>query len=528
MKKIYYGDNIVTMENKLYSQAVLIDNNKISATGDYNDIIKLKDKDTIVIDLCQKCLMPSFIDSHSHITALAQTSLTADLSNAKNYDDIINILKDFKDKNNLSNNDYLIGFGYDHNFLKEKTHPTKEVLDKVSSEIPILITHKSGHMGVTNSLGLKLLNIDENTKDPGGGKIGRLSGTNTPNGYLEETAFTNNSKKFDNFSMDKIIKAMKKAERIYLSYGITTAQDGITREKEFEILKTMSERNKLDIDIVSYIDIKNNKNILEKHKEYLKYINHYKIGGYKLFLDGSPQGKTAWLSEPYNGEKEYKGYPIYKDKEVKNFIKTALNENIQLITHCNGDAAAEQLIKSFEALNPKNDIRPVMIHAQTIREDQIRRMKKYNMIPSFFVDHIYYWGDIHLINLGSRAYKISPIKMAIKNDLIYTIHEDTPVLNPNIFESILIGVNRTTKNGVTLGSEERITILEGLKAVTINAAYSYFEEDTKGSIKEGKFADLVILDKNPLKICNPEDLKEIKILETIKEGKTLYKNNQNF
>ncbi|WP_341271241.1 amidohydrolase [Anaerofustis stercorihominis] len=268
--------------------------------------------------------------------------------------------------------------------------------------------------------------------------------------------------------------------------------------------------------------------MLEKHKEYLKYINHYKIGGYKLFLDGSPQGKTAWLSEPYNGEKEYKGYPIYNDEEVKSVIKTALNENIQLITHCNGDAAAEQLIKSFEDLNPKNDIRPVMIHAQTIREDQIRRMKKYNMIPSFFVDHIYYWGDIHLINLGSRAYKISPIKTAIKIDLIYTIHEDTPVLNPDIFESIWIGVNRTTKNGVTLGSDERITILEGLKAVTINAAYSYFEEDTKGSIKEGKFADLVILDKNPLKICNPDNLKEIKILETIKEGKTLYKNNQNF
>ncbi|MCR2032965.1 amidohydrolase [Anaerofustis stercorihominis] len=525
MKKIYYGENIVTMEDELYTQAVLIDNNKISAIGNYNDIIKLKDDDTKVIDLKEKCLMPSFIDSHSHITALAQTLLTADLSNAKNFDDIINILKDFKEKNNLNSNNYLIGFGYDHNFLEERKHPTKEILDKVSNEIPVLITHKSGHMGVTNSLGLKLLNIDENTKAPDGGKIGRTDITNKPNGYLEETAFTNNSKKFDNFSMDKIIEAIKKAENIYLSYGITTAQDGITKEKEFSILKTMSENNNLDIDIVSYIDIKNNKNILEQNKDYLNYINHYKIGGYKLFLDGSPQGKTAWLSKPYEGDKEYKGYPIYKDEEVKNFIKTALNENIQIITHCNGDAAAEQFIKSFEALNPKKNIRPVMIHAQTVREDQIKRMKKINMIPSFFVDHVYYWGDIHLKNLGERAYKISPIKTAIKNDLIYTIHEDTPVLYPDILESIWTAATRTTKNGVPLSSDEKITIVEGLKAVTINAAYSYFEEDTKGSIKEGKLADLVILDKNPLKLDNPDELKKIKLLETIKEGKTLYKNN---
>lgn len=523
MKTIFLSNNIITMEDNIHCNAILTENGIIKKVGTKEDILKLKDENTQIKNYEDNCLMPSFIDAHSHITALAKSLLIANLSNAKNFDDIINFLNKYKKENKIKEGEFLIGFGYDHNFLKEKKHPTRDILDKVSKEIPILITHSSGHMGIVNTKALEILNINKDTKDPIGGKIGRENGI--PNGYLEESAFIDNTKKCMNISIEKLMEAIKKAERIYLQYGITTAQDGLTKYEEFSILKEMSKKNMLDIDVVSYVDIKNCKEIIDENKEYLKYHNRYKIGGYKLFLDGSPQGKTAWMSKPYENEKEYRGYPIYKDSEVEHFVDTAIKENIQIITHCNGDSAADQLINAFK--NKKTNIRPVMIHAQTVRKDQLKEMSKIGMIASFFADHIYFFGDIHLKNLGKRAFNISPIKSAIKNNVIYTIHEDTPVVEPNILRSIWITLKRETKNGVILGEEEKISIEEALKAATINAAYSYFEENEKGSIKEGKNADFIILDKNPLKVKNIDEIQNINVLETIKNGKSIYKKINN-
>ena len=273
------------------------------------------------------------------------------------------------------------------------------------------------------------------------------------------------------------------------------------------------------LDIVGYVDIKDNQEIYQQNKAYHQYQNHFKLGGYKLFLDGSPQGKTAWISRPYENSNDYCGYPIYQDKEVENYVNTALKHHVQLITHCNGDMAAKQLLDAFK--NIPTDTRPVMIHCQTLRPDQLPQLKNINMIPSFFVNHIYYWGDIHLKNLGKRAKKISCINSALKHDLIYTFHQDTPVIMPNMLESVWCACKRITKNGIILGKDERVSVYDALKAVTINSAYQYSEEEYKGSIKEGKHADLIILDKNPCKVEIDESL-DINILMTIKNGKIIY------
>ena len=145
------------------------------------------------------------------------------------------------------------------------------------------------------------------------------------------------------------------------------------------------------------------------------------------------------------------------------------------------------------------------------------------MIPSFFVAHVYHWGDIHIKNYGmERASRISLAKSAQDKGIIYTFHQDSPVIEPNMLETIWCAVNRITKNGVLLGNDERISPLDALKAVTKNAAYQYFEEDIKGTLKEGKLADLVILDKNILKV-DPMKIKDIQVVETIKEGETIFK-----
>ena len=517
MKKIYFNGTILTLEDPMYVESMMIEDGKISYLGDFE---KIKNEDAKFIDLQGKTIMPSFIDPHSHIAAYSSTLLIADLSAVKTFNEIIERLNKYKDENKIEEGKWIIGFGYDHNELEEKVHPTKEILDKVSKNIPIMITHKSGHMGVINSKGLEVANIKEKSKTFKEGSYG-IDENGELTGYLEETSFIGVLGGVNNFSIEDLQKALEKAEDIYLSYGITTAQDGLTKQSEFQVLKSMAEKNKLKLDIVSYVDIKENCSILENNKEYSDYNNHYRIGGYKLILDGSPQGKTAWMSKPYENEESYLGYPVYKDEEVEKFVKKAINEKVQLLTHCNGDAASEQLITSYEKVDSKDLYRPVMIHAQTVRKDQIARMKDLSMIPSFFIAHTYYWGDIHIKNLGKRAKNISPARWAIEENLNYTFHQDTPVLLPNMLETIWCACNRKTKNGEILGNQQ-LTVLEALKGVTINAAYQYFEEDKKGSLKVGKIADLAILDKNPLEV-DKDKIREIRVLETIKDGETIFK-----
>ena len=266
---------------------------------------------------------------------------------------------------------------------------------------------------------------------------------------------------------------------------------------------------KLKLDLVSYIELANRQIFFDAfNKSIREYCNHFKIGGYKIFLDGSPQGRTAWMRTPYKGDNKYFGYNTMDDNDVEETIKIAKDTNMQLLAHCNGDKAAEQYINSIKKFEDGiENIRPVMIHAQLLGIDQLSDLKKHNIIPSFFIAHIFYWGDIHIENFGyERASQISPANSALGQDILFTFHQDSPVINPNMFETIWCATTRKTKKGIILGENETISVLDAIKAVTINSAYQYFEENKKGSIKEGKLADLIIVDKNPLEI----DLDEIK------------------
>ncbi|MFS0782784.1 amidohydrolase [Bacillus sp. 1P06AnD] len=526
-EKLFYNGTIITMEKELTTEAVFIKDGIIEKVGTKEYVMKSKSDYTEMIDLKGKTLLPAFIDPHSHLSAFASTLRLVPLNEAISFQDIIQKIKQFKENHPLKPGDWIIGFGYDHNNLEEKSHPDRHVLDKASTDNPILISHASGHMGVLNTSGLREMNITGTSIDPEGGKIGRENDNNDPSGYMEENAFINLSSTLPRPSLEDLCNQMEEAQAIYFSCGIATAQEGIMKDQEFHILKKMADEKRLLIDLIGYVDLKNNHQ-LTKHTEYVKkYQNRFKIGGYKIFLDGSPQGKTAWMSEPYeNSEDGYKGYPAYQNEEVEELIRTALDEDMQLLTHCNGDAAAEQLITSYQKMLDKaqrhTNLRPVMIHAQTVRNDQLDRMEPIGMIPSFFVEHTYFWGDTHIQNLGKeRAFKISPVKSAIDKGLIYTLHQDTPVVPPDMMHTIWSAVNRLTKSGVAIGESEKVTALEAIRGITINAAYQYFEEDKKGSIKEGKLADLIILDKNPLE-TEPMTLKDIQILQTYKEGKSVY------
>ena len=313
----------------------------------------------------------------------------------------------------------------------------------------------------------------------------------------------------------------------YVKYGYTTAQEGRATKDACEVWKKLGTSGDLKIDVVAYPDLQAEMNYMLNEGTQTNYSNHYRTGGIKLSLDGSPQGKTAWLTQPYSSSSDgSKGYPaIANNKEVQRLIDTAFVKKWQILAHCNGDASGDQYLNAIQNSVGKygnEGRRDVMIHAQTARDDQLDLMKELNVIPSFFGMHTYYWGDIHVKNLGKeRAYRISPAATAKKKGMIFTQHHDSPIVYPNSIMILHAVVNRTSRSGQVIGAEERISPYDALRSITTWAAYQHFEEDLKGDLSVGKLADFVVLNKNPLKI-DPSNIKDIKVIQTIKEGELIY------
>ncbi len=530
MAVIYYGGSVVTMENEYdRPEAVLVEKGLIRKVGSLQELTALS-AGAEKRNLQGKCLMPGFIDPHSHVTMNGQMSLFADLSGCRCFEDVVAAMEGYIAENGITEKNVAMGFGYDHNFLEEQTHPDKTVLDRVSKTIPVAIMHVSGHLGCGNSALLAMAGVDENTPDPQGGRFGRMEDGREPSGYFEEAAMMGLQSCLKKVKLN-FGKMLRGFQQVYIEQGVTTVQEGAANKGGLALLKLADLLGKLAVDVVVYPQLPGGEELYQKNPKMVgRYKKHLKLGGYKMILDGSPQGRSAWMSRPYlGGEPDYCGYPWLKDEQAYEFCCRALRENRQILTHCNGDAASQQFLDAYEKAydqsdNPnKADLRPVMIHCQTVRNDQLDRMAALNMIPSIFVGHVYYWGDVHMKNFGpERGHHISPAKDALERGLVINFHQDTPVTKPNMMHSVWAAVNRISRQGQVIGQDQKIGVYDALKAVTINAAYQYFEEQSKGSIREGKRADLVILDRNPLEV-DPMELKDIRVLETIKDGKTIYK-----
>ena len=542
MKQLYYHADVITMEENeqgelITAQAVLTEDGKIKQVGSLEELLGQAGEDCEKIDCQGGTLLPAFLDPHSHITALAQTLSFCDLSGCRSFAEISDRMLRFAQDSGLGEGDFLVAFDYDHNDLQEGRHPDRHLLDRISQEIiqkmpdhfpgnePKLaaaISHASGHMGVLNTAALQQLGVTRTTPDPEGGRIGREE-DGEPSGYLEENAFIQLTAKLPQPSHEQTLRNLERAQEIYWQNGIATIQDGLTKPENWQLLQELAEQGRLKSDVVCYADLRDHRELLRKNPDYCGvYRHHLRMGGYKIFLDGSPQGRTAWVSELYLGGNGECGYPIYSDEQVTTFVEQALEDHQQLLAHCNGDAAAQQYLDACSRAGETAEIRPVMIHAQLLRPDQLPQLKKLGMIPSYFVAHTWFWGDVHRQNLGEeRAQRISPLHSTIEQGIPFTLHQDTPVIPPDMMKTLWCAVNRRSKSGASMGEQERISPAEALKAITVNAAYQYFEEDIKGSIRPGKQADLVLLSANPLQE-DREKLAEIKVLRTISAGEIVY------
>lgn len=542
-EKLFYGGSILTMEGMQpkYVEALLVKDGKIVFVGSKQQAERLANSQVQYINLNNKTLLPSFIDAHSHVNMVGFHQMVANLypmpdGSVSDINSLVNVMNTWKTQNPAvikMMGGWILGNGYDDAQLSEQRHPTASDLDQVSKDQPVMILHQSGHLASVNHKALELLNFNQNTPNPEGGVIRREANSNVPNGVLEESAlFTAIGSIFKDVPPQVMFQIAQKGIDAYVKNGFTTVQEGRADQGTTEMWHALAKQNQLPIDVVSYPDITTSQEYMLKQGSSRQYDQHFRIGGVKISLDGSPQGKTAWLTQPYlippeGKDKNYKGYPAIKDnQQVNQYINLAFKQGWQVLAHANGDAAIDQFIgavKDATLKQGKADRRSVLIHSQTIRDDQLDQLKALDIIPSFFSLHTFYWGDWHRQQtLGeARAARISPTASALKKQLIFTEHHDAPVVPPNSLMMLDATVNRVTRSNSVLGADERVSPYMALKSMTDWAAYQYFEDQHKGTITQGKLADLVILDQNPLTVPSRE-IKNIQVLATYKEGNLIY------
>ncbi len=535
---IYLGGPILTINDKApRAEAVAVADGRILAVGGLDSVMAYKGEDTEMVDLQGKAMLPGFVDSHGHAVMGGLQALSANLlappdGEVKDIASLQDTLRTWMAANSeiIEKAQLIVGFGYDQSQLKELRHPTRDELDAVSAEIPVIIVHQSGHFGVANSKALQLTGTNADSANPPGGII-RKGEDGEPDGVLEENAFFAVLSKLMAGLGEQGLRAFANAgPGLWARFGYTTAQEGRASPAVVEVMKQIAAEGGFKVDVVVYADVMVDREYVKKNVS-ASYTNHLRVGGGKLTIDGSPQGFTAYRDRPYYdpvGEYAsfYKGYAAVTDEQAMDAIDWAFENNIQILTHANGEAASDLLIAAVKDATSKyggEDRRTVLIHGQFLREDQVDSLQALDIFPSVFPMHTFYWGDWHRDHTVGPvlADNISPTGWMRQRGMKFGTHHDAPVAFPDSMRVLDATVTRRTRSGDILGPAQRVDVMTALKAMTIWPAWQHFEEDTKGSIEVGKLADLIILSKDPTAI-DPETLDTIKVLKTIKEGKVIF------
>ncbi|MFV0513374.1 MAG: amidohydrolase [Jhaorihella sp.] len=535
---IYTGGPILTIDDTQPKvEAIAVKDGLILAVGALSDVSAHKGDATEIFDLAGRAMIPGFVDSHGHVVMGGLQALSANLLAPPDGEitDIASLqdtLRAWAEEHAevVDQVKMIIGFGYDNAQLAELRHPTREELDAVSTEYPIMIVHQSGHLGVANSKALELAGIDASSENPDGGVIQR-NADGEPNGVLEEYAFfTVLVPLLSQLGPDGVAAFAKAGAEMWASFGYTTAQDGRASAGIVEALKAIDAAGELPVDVIAFPDVLESKDYIEANAS-KDYTGHVRVGGCKLTIDGSPQGFTALRDRPYydpvgDYPAGYAGYSAVTMEQVQDSVNWCYERGLQVITHANGEGASDMLITAIKVAkeeygDPGN--RPVLIHGQFLREDQVDSFRDLDVFMSLFPMHTYYWGDWHRDHTVGpvNADNISPVGWVRQRGLMFGTHHDAPVAFPDSMRILDATVTRRTRSGDILGPIHRVDVMTALKAMTIWPAWQQFEEDRKGSIEPGKIADLVVLSDDPTAV-DPETLDSLKVMVTIKDGNVVY------
>ena len=535
---IYSGGPILTINDRQpVAEAVAVADGRIIAVGTQQDMAAHRSGKTRQFDLGGRAMLPGFVDSHGHVVFGGIQAMLANLLAPPDgaVTDIASLQSTLKawaaaNSETLDKLNMIVGFGYDNAQLAELRHPTRQDLDIVSKDIPVLVKHQSGNIGEANSKALELAGIDAASEAPAGGVI-RRDANGEPDGVLEEYAFFSVFVPLLNgLGPDGLLAFARAGSDLWARFGYTTAQDGRSSAASVESLRKLGADGGLAIDIVAYPDVLEDRDFIAANVSRV-YADRVRVGGCKLTIDGSPQGFTALRDRPYfapigDYPPGYAGYAAITMEQTLDAVNWCYEHNIQILTHANGEGASDMLIAAIGAAQArygKRDLRPVLIHGQFLREDQVDSYHRLGVFPSVFPMHTFYWGDWHRDHTvgPANADNISPTGWIRQRGMMFGTHHDAPVAFPDSMRVLAATVTRRTRSGDILGPDQRVDVMTALKAMTIWPAWQHFEENVKGSIEPGKIADFVLLSANPAAV-DPETLADLKVLVTIKEDRVIY------
>ena len=537
---IYIGGPIITMSDSTpTAEALAVHDGRILALGSRTAIERAhQGSKTRIVDLEGRALLPGFIDSHSHyfssLSVASQVNVYAPPAGpGRDPASIVAELVKFRAGRNIPQGEVIQAYGYDDSAMPGGIGLTRDDLDREFPEHPVLVGHVSMHGAVLNSAAMRKWGITAATRTPPGGIIVRKPGSNEPAGLVMETAFLPIFASLPKPRPEQEVERSRAGQMLYAEAGITTAHEGATHAGDLEVMKRVADTDAHIIDVVAYPFITDLDQVLESNPvdTWGQYHKRLKIGGVKITIDGSPQGRTAFFTAPYRtggpgGEKEWRGELAFPTPVIRQMVQRVYDLSVPLNLHANGDGAIDAFLRVHEqvaAADPGRDRRVTLIHAQFSRKDQLQKFAAYRIKPSFYTLHTYYFAEAHAANRGvAQAAYLSPMRDAIELGLRPTNHTDFVVAPLDQMFMMWSAVHRVSRDGAVIGADQRITPIEALKTMTIHAAEQYGEQDLKGSLEPGKLADLVILDRSPLE-GDPLAIKDIRVLETIKEGKTIFK-----
>lgn len=534
---IYSNGDILTMDGDAptYAEAVVAADGKIAFVGDADEAER-RFPDAVRRDLEGRTMLPGFIDAHSHFMFAMNMVNQVNVANppvgpATDIATTIAALKAFQAEQAVPAGEWIVGWGYDPEGLAEGRHITKMDLDPHFPDHKVMLIHVSGHGAVLNSNALDWADIDASTETPAGGVIARLEGSNEPAGLLMETAYLPVMARIPQPSEDEMLDLMRPAQMMYASEGYTHAQEGATHLKDVHFLQKGAADGRIFLDLVALPAFVDAPQFLgNPGYVFGRYVGGLKLQGIKITQDGSPQGMTAFVSTPYltggpAGQQNWRGETTLPQDQFEALVGKSFEAGLQVFIHANGDATIDQVIEAVRkaGITAADDRRTVVVHSQFQRPDQLDDYVELGLTPSYFTNHTFFWGDVHVKNIGEeQAAFISPMRSAMNKGIVVSNHTDFNVTPLDPMFVIWSAMARTTRSGRVLGADERVYAYTALRALTTGPAFQIFEEDRKGRIREGLLADFVILAANPVK-TEVAEIRDIEVVETIKEGRPIYK-----
>lgn len=533
---LWRGGTIITMDGETpnMAEAVVERDGKIAFVGPEADARAAAGKDAQVHDLKGATLLPGFVDAHSHFAIGLQTAGGLDLADPATGDTasvakLLAAVKRYGAK--VPKGGWVVVWRYDDAGLAERRHVTRAELDSILPDRKVVLLHISLHGLVANSAALKAAKLSDGMKPPVGGVMpsdakGRLTG------LLFEKAMLPMSLVLPQPSNEARLAAVDGVQMRYAREGFTWAQDGATNPVDLAFLTSPAAQQILKIDVALLPFAMTGIEAMLDNPAMAPgaHFGRVKLQGIKFTLDGSPQARTAFFTRDYalgspDGQHPWHGQPVTTDAAFQTLARKVHERGWQIFVHANGDAAIDMAIRRFDALGIKaaDDRRPIVIHSQFMRPDQIPAYARIGVGPSYFSNHTYYFADTHRRNFPNEVVDfISPFTASRAAGLIPSNHSDYPVTPLDTRAQLWSAMARTSRTGVVSGESQREDAWHALQALTTGPAWQVLEENQRGRIKPGLLADFVVLDRNPL-ITPADDIRAIRVLETVKEGKTIWR-----